>query len=36
MENTGDSITAGNANWTFGGNVCEKFDEHVAKSVPLD
>ncbi len=35
MEKTGDSIIAQNASWTFGGDVCEKFDEHVSKSVPL-
>ena len=35
MEKTGDNIQAKNASWTFGGDVCDKFDEHVAKSVPL-
>jgi len=35
MENTGDSIVAKNASWTFGGNVADKFDAHVSKSVPL-
>lgn len=35
MENTGDKIQAKNASWSFGGNVCDKFDEHVSKSVPL-
>jgi len=35
MEKTGDSIAARNAGWTFGGDVCEHFDEHVSKSVPL-
>lgn len=35
MENTGDSIIAKNASWSFGGNVCENFDNHVSKSVPL-
>ncbi len=35
MNNTGDSIIAKNANWTFGGDVSKKFDEHVSKSVPL-
>ena len=35
MENTGDAIVAKNASWTFGGDVCDKFDEHVSKSVPL-
>ena len=31
----GDSISAGNANWSFGGSVAETFDNHVSKSVPL-
>ena len=31
----GDSITASNARWTFGGDVPEHFDEHVSRSVPL-
>lgn len=35
MEKTGDNIQARNAGWTFGGNVCENFDDHVSKSVPL-
>ncbi len=35
MENAGDSIITKNASWSFGGDVCDKFDEHVAKSVPL-
>lgn len=35
MEKTGDSIVAKNASWTFGGDVCENFDAHVSKSVPL-
>ncbi|MBF0490301.1 MAG: methyltransferase domain-containing protein [Candidatus Omnitrophica bacterium] len=35
MQKTGDSINAENANWSFGGDVCDKFDEHVSKSVPL-
>ena len=26
MENTGDSILAKNAGWTFGADVCKKFD----------
>jgi tRNA (cmo5U34)-methyltransferase len=35
MEHAGDAIQVQNARWTFGGDVSEKFDEHVAKSVPL-
>lgn len=35
MSETGDSIKAENANWSFGGNVHETFDKHVCKSVPL-
>ena len=31
----GDDLDVGNANWRFRGEVVEKFDEHVAKSVPL-
>ncbi|PLX34625.1 MAG: methyltransferase [Hyphomicrobiales bacterium] len=31
----GDGLAAGNANWTFGGDVAKQFDDHVAKSVPL-
>lgn len=31
----GDHIEAENANWSFGGNVCDTFDEHVSKSVPF-
>ncbi len=32
---TGDNINAGNASWSFGGNVPKVFDEHVSKSVPF-
>lgn len=35
MERAGDAIEVRNARWTFGGDVSLKFDEHVAKSVPL-
>ena len=35
MANTGDEIQAEIASWTFGGDVSERFDEHVSKSVPL-
>jgi len=31
----GDTISAGNGRWTFGGSVSDTFDAHVAKSVPL-
>ena len=32
--NAGDSIRAGNASWSFAGNVAEAFDDHVSKSIP--
>ncbi len=35
MVNVGDGLAAGNANWTFGGDVARQFDDHVSKSVPL-
>lgn len=35
MGNTGDAIDAENADWTFGGDVCDSFDAHIQKSVPL-
>ncbi len=35
MTKVGDSISAGNANWSFGGQVAATFDDHVSKSVPL-
>ena len=34
-DNAGDGIVAQNANWTFGGDVADQFDDHVSKSVPL-
>jgi tRNA (cmo5U34)-methyltransferase len=34
-KNTGDNISAENANWKFSGDVVKKFDSHVKKSVPL-
>lgn len=34
MGNVGDDIVAGNASWSFGGNVPRGFDSHVSKSVP--
>lgn len=35
MVSVGDAIESSNARWTFGGNVCNIFDQHVRKSVPL-
>jgi len=35
MSDVGDSIKAERASWSFGGNVCETFDQHVRRSVPL-
>lgn len=35
MSKVGDSISAPNANWSFGGDVAKTFDEHVSKSVPF-
>ena len=31
----GDTISAQNARWTFGGQVSDQFDSHVSRSVPL-
>lgn len=31
----GHDIEAGNANWTFGGNVADTFVEHIRQSVPM-
>lgn len=31
----GDKIKAANAGWSFAGEVCENFDQHVLKSVPF-
>lgn len=33
--NVGDSISVGNASWTFGGEVANTFGEHVRRSVPM-
>ncbi len=33
--NTGNGITAANANWKFSGDMVDSFDQHVLKSVPL-
>jgi tRNA (cmo5U34)-methyltransferase len=35
MADVGDGLEVDNANWRFRGEVGAKFDEHVAKSVPL-
>jgi tRNA (cmo5U34)-methyltransferase len=35
MDDLGDGIKAGNANWRFDGDVVEQFEAHVRKSVPL-
>lgn len=35
QEKVGDSIVSENANWSFSGEVCKTFDQHVSKSVPL-
>ena len=35
MSDVGDNLKASNANWKFGGEVVENFDEHVRKSVPF-
>ncbi len=35
MPGVGDELRADNANWSFGGDVSEHFDEHVQRSVPF-
>ncbi len=35
MANVGDEIQAGNANWSFGGDVSQSFDQHITNSIPL-
>ena len=35
MSEVGDSISAKNANWSFDGDIVEKFESHINKSVPL-
>jgi tRNA (cmo5U34)-methyltransferase len=35
MSKLGDGLKAGNANWSFSGDVAENFDRHVSRSVPL-
>ena len=34
MKNTGDNIQAENSGWTFDGDVCDTFDDHVSSQVP--
>ena len=34
MSDVGDTISVGNARWSFGGSVPETFDSHVSRSVP--
>ena len=34
MSDVGDTISVGNARWSFGGSVPETFDSHVGRSVP--
>lgn len=35
MSDVGNDLKAGNAGWTFSGDVAKKFDAHVGMSVPL-
>ena len=35
MKSVGDNISAEKANWTFGGDIANSFDDNVSKSVPL-
>ncbi len=35
MDRTGDGIRAANANWAFSGEVAERFEAHVEKSIPF-
>ncbi|MEM1112836.1 MAG: methyltransferase domain-containing protein [Pseudomonadota bacterium] len=35
MSNVGDGIEAGNARWSFSGESVDRFDEHVARSIPF-
>ena len=35
QNSVGENIKVSNANWSFGGDVSETFDDHVSKSVPL-
>lgn len=35
MINVGDQIEAGNANWSFSGEISQHFDQHIQKSIPF-
>ncbi len=35
LQNVGENISAKEASWTFGGEIPQKFDEHVKRSVPF-
>ncbi len=35
MSDTGDSIEVENARWSFAGEVPERFDNHIRRSVPF-
>ncbi|MGR8920696.1 MAG: methyltransferase domain-containing protein [Gammaproteobacteria bacterium] len=35
MAGVGDVIDADNAGWRFSGDVCQRFDEHIRRSVPF-
>ena len=35
MNKLGDGLKAGNASWSFSGDVAENFDQHVSRSVPF-
>jgi len=35
MTNVGDQIEAGNANWSFSGEISQHFDQHIKKSIPF-
>ena len=35
VNTVGDSINAGNASWTFSGEVVNTFEDHISKSVPF-
>ena len=35
MSTVGDSIDAGNASWSFAGDVVNTFEDHISKSVPF-
>ena len=33
-KNAGENIIVKNSSWTFGGDVANKFDQHVRRSIP--